>query len=151
MNENSESRQKEYASHDKQLEAEDDGKMYIENTTSIFEIPLLYYCSLPNSGRYISEMTAMVEAVIDVLREEFSTWFAEKDVKFVLCTRLTDELNLLKRNYPYYVEYRNAPAAADNPVIDIIQRQIREVILSAPEPEDYEALLDKVAKEFNEG
>ena len=151
LNENSEARQKEYATHDKQLEAEDDGKMYIENTTSIFEIPLLYYCSLPNSGRYISEMTAMVEAVIDVLREEFSTWFAEKDVKFVLCTRLTDELNLLKRNYPYYVEYRNAPAAADNPVIDIIQRQIREVILSAPEPEDYEALLDKVAKEFNEG
>ena len=151
LQKNSDNRSKLYASHDKQLEAEDDGEKYLENVTSIFEIPLLYYCSLPNSGRYISEMTAMVEAVIDVLREEFSTWFAEKDVKFVLCTRLTDELNLLKRNYKYYIEYQNAPAAADNPVIDIIQRQIREVILSAPEPEDYEALLDKVAKEFNEG
>jgi hypothetical protein len=35
-------------------------------------------------------------------------------------------------------------------VIDIIQRKIRDVILSAPEPEDYEALLDKVAKEFQD-
>ena len=151
LRENNEKRSALYASSKNQWEAEDDGEIYIENPTSIFEIPLMYYCSLPNSGRYISEITAMVEAVIDVLREEFTTWYAEKDVKFVLCTRLTDELNLLKRNYHVYEEYQHAPLAADNPVIDIIQRQIREVILSAPEPEDYEALLDKVAKEFNEG
>jgi hypothetical protein len=44
----------------------------------------------------------------------------------------------------------NAPPANDNIVVDIIQRKIRDVILAAPEPEDYEALLDKVAKEFNE-
>ena len=68
----------------------------------------------------------------------------------MLCNRLTDELNLLKRNYHFYVEHMRAPAATDNPVIDIIQRKIRDVILSAPEPEDYEALLDKVAKEFKE-
>ena len=78
-------------------------------------------------------------------------WEKPEDVKFVLCTRLTDELNLLKRNYHFYVEQLRAPAASDNLVIDIIQRKIRDVILSAPEPEDYEALLDKVAKEFREG
>ncbi|MDO4623372.1 MAG: tubulin-like doman-containing protein [Eubacteriales bacterium] len=132
------------------MEMEDDGEKYVENATSLFAIPLMYYCSLPNSARYISEITAMVEAVIDVFREEYSKWEKAEDVKFVLCTRLTDELNLLKRNYHYYQQYLRAPVASENVVIDIIQRKIREVILSAPEPEDYEALLDKVAKEFAE-
>lgn len=128
----------------------DDGKRYVENQTSLFSIPVAYYCTLPNSGRYISEITAMVEAVIDVFREEYTKWEKPEDVKFVLCTRLTDELNLLQRQYHLYEEQLNAPKASENPVIDIIQRKIRDVILSAPEPEDYEALLDKVAKEFNE-
>ncbi len=129
-------------------EAEDDNKRYVENPTSLFAIPLMFYCSLPNSGRYISEITAMVEAVIDVFREEYSKWEKAEDVKFVLCNRLTDELNLLKRNYDFYRKYMRAPAPSENIVIDIIQRKVRDVILSAPEPEDYEALLDKVAKEF---
>ena len=129
-------------------EHKDDGEKYVENVTSLFAIPLVYYCTLPNSGRYISEITAMVEAVIDVFREEYTKWEKAEDVKFVLCTRLTDELNLLKRNYHFYEEALRAPKASENVVIDIIQRKIRDVILSAPEPEDYEALLDKVAKEF---
>ena len=81
----------------------DDGAVYVENATSLFAIPLMFYCTLPNSGRYISEITAMVEAVIDVFREEYSKWEKEEDVKFVLCTRLTDELTLLKRNYALYM------------------------------------------------
>ena len=108
----------------------------------------MFYCTLPNSSRYISELTAMVEAVIDVFREEYTKWEKREDVKFVLCTRLTDELNLLKKNYHVYQEYLNAPPASENPVIDIIQRKVRDVIMSAPEPEDYESLLDQVAKEF---
>ena len=110
----------------------------------------MFYCSLPNSARFISEITAMVEAVIDVFREEYTRWEKGEDVKFVLCTRLTDEFNLLKRNYAIYVEYMNAPEADENPVIDIIQRKIKEVIMESPEPEDYKALLDKVTKEFTE-
>lgn len=129
---------------------QDDGKRYVENATSLFAIPLMYYCTLPNSGRYVSEITAMVDAVIDVFREEYSKWEKEEDVKFVLCTRLVDELTLLKRNYHFYIDHLRAPAASENVVIDIIQRKIRDVIMSAPEPEDYEALLDKVAKEFKD-
>ena len=129
---------------------QDDNKRYVENSTSLFAIPLMFYCTLPNSGRYISELTAMVEAVIDVFREEYSKWEKKEDVKFVLCNRLVDELTLLKRNYHFYEECVRAPSASDNMVLDIIQRKIRDVILSAPEPEDYEALLDKVAKEFKD-
>lgn len=148
-----ENKAKRYARLDKDIniaDLEDDNLCYVENATSLFAIPLMFYCTLPNSGRYISEITAMVDAVIDVFREEYSKWEKEKDVKFVLCTRLTDEFNLLKRNYKYYEDNLRAPKASENPVIDIIQRKIRDVILSAPEPEDYEALLDKVAREFSE-
>ncbi|MBO5976483.1 MAG: hypothetical protein J6P94_04845, partial [Oscillospiraceae bacterium] len=150
LRKNKEDRQKRQGKEWNVAEMADDGKRYVENATSLFAIPLMFYCTLPNSGRFISEITSMVEAVIDVFREEYSKWEKPEDVKFVLCTRLTDELNLLKRNYPFYIEALRAPAATDNPVIDIIQRKIRDVILSAPEPEDYEALLDKVAKEFSE-
>ena len=129
---------------------EDDKKRYVENTTSLFAIPLMFYCSLPNSGRFIAEITAMVEAVIDVFREEYSKWEKKEDVKFVLCNRLVDELTLLKRNYHFYQDHARAPEPSENVVLDIIQRKIRDVILSAPEPEDYEALLDKVAKEFKD-
>ena len=146
---NKEARSKQQNTYDFS-DAADDGKRYVENATSLFAIPLMFYCTLPNSNRYISEISAMVEAVIDVFREEYSKWEKREDVKFVLCTRLTDELTLLKRNYHLYVKYLRAPAATENPVIDIIQRKIRDVIMSAPEPEDYEALLDKVAKEFKE-
>lgn len=139
-----------YAIGDAFDEMPDDGKVYVENPTSLFAIPLMFYCSLPNSGRFISEITAMVEAVIDVFREEYTKWEKAEDVKFVLCTRLTDEFNLLKRNYHIYVDKMRAPAAEENPVIDIIQRKIKEVIMESPEPEDYEVLLDKVTKEFKE-
>lgn len=129
---------------------EDDKLRYVENTTSLFAIPLMFYCTLPNSGRYISELTAMVDAVIDVFREEYSKWEKREDAKFVLCNRLVDELTLLKRNYHYYERCVRAPKASENMLLDIIQRKVRDVILSAPEPEDYEALLDKVAKEFKD-
>lgn len=150
LRENKEERNKDKKHNWDLADMTDDGKRYVENATSLFAIPLMFYCSLPNSGRFIAEITAMVEAVIDVFREEYSKWEKAEDVKFVLCNRLTDELNLLKRNYKWYVKYLRAPIASENPVIDIIQRKIRDVILSAPEPEDYEILLDKVAKEFKE-
>ena len=150
LRENKEARYKTQKQDWDLADLKDDGKTYVENATSLFAIPLMFYCTLPNSGRYVSEITAMVEAVIDVFREEYTKWEKEEDVKFVLCTRLVDELTLLKRNYKFYEEELHAPAAHENIVIDIIQRKIRDVILSAPEPEDYEALLDKVAKEFKE-
>ena len=52
--------------------------------------------------------------------------------------------------YHIYVDKMRAPAAEENPVIDIIQRKIKEVILESPEPEDYEVVLDKVTKECKE-
>ncbi|MBO4950822.1 MAG: hypothetical protein J6E38_07400 [Clostridia bacterium] len=122
---------------------------FTENTTSLFAIPLIYYYSLPNSSRYISELNAMVDAVISVFREEYETWEKEEDVKFVLCDRLVNEFDLLQNNYHLYVEHPeiNVPERIeDNEVLDVIRRKIQEEVRSAPEPEDYETLLDHIAK-----
>ena len=111
--------------------------------------------SHPKAGKVISKMYSYLCSYLfpENLPEVVFPVDYEKpeDVKFVLCTRLTDELNLLKRNYnAYRNEKMRAPAPHENLVIDIIQRKIRDVILTAPEPSDYEVLLDKVAREFDE-
>ena len=69
--------------------------------------------------------------------------------KQIISQKLIQSVNILQMNTQELTDFINE-AALENPVIDIIQRKIRDVIMSAPEPEDYEALLDKVAKEFNE-
>ena len=121
-----------------------------ENTTSLFAIPLVYYYSLPNSGRYVSELNAMIDAVIDVFREEYKTWEKEEDVKFVLCGRLINEFDLLETNYTKYTQMINLPEDKNNcEVIDTIRRKIQDEVRSAPEPEDYEQLLDHIAKRTN--
>lgn len=121
----------------------------VENATSLFTIPMIYYYSLPNSGRFVSELNAMVDAVIGVFREEYETWEKEEDVKFVLCARLINEFELLNKNYDYYVNHPDIKVPEnmeDNEVIDVIRRKIQDEVRSAPEPDDYEELLDQIAK-----
>jgi len=123
-----------------------------ENETSLFAIPLIYYYSLPNSGRFVSELNAMVEAVVDVFREEYETWEKEEDVKFVLCERLVNEYELITKNYQQYVnneDIKVPESINDNEVIDVIRRKIQDEVRSAPEPDDYEELLDQIAKRSN--
>jgi hypothetical protein len=91
----------------------------------------------------------MVEAVIDVFREEYAIWEKEEDVKFVLCARLVNEFKLLNQNYAKYVEHEDIKVPEninDNEVVDVIRRKIQDEVRSAPEPDDYEELLDHIAK-----
>ena len=115
-----------------------------EGPTSLFEVPLVYYNSLPNSKRYASEITALVDAVIKTFRDELSTWEAEADVKFLLCNVLRDQFGLLMDNYEKYPQLRNNTKAGENTVLDIIFRKIRKVVETTPEPDDYENLLDSM-------
>ncbi len=128
-----------------------DNTILVENQTSLFAIPLVYYYSLPNSSRFISELTAMVDAVIDVFREEYETWEKEEDVKFVLCNRLLNEFSLLKKNYSKYTNssFKVPENEEENEVLDIVSRRIQDVIRSSPEPEDYELLLDEIMRHSN--
>jgi len=115
-----------------------------EGKTSLFEIPVAYYATLPNSKRYTSELTSLVDAVIKTFRDELSRWESSKDVKFLLCNVLTEQYFLLMENYAKYEKLNCKVAPVDNVVLDIIFRKIRKVIETTPEPDDYEDLIQKM-------
>lgn len=112
-----------------------------DGPTSLFEIALAYYNTLPNSKRYTSELSALVDAIIKTLRDELSTWENGNDVKFLLCKLLEQQYKLLLDNYEKYPQLRCNTHACDNAILDIVFRKIRKVIETTPEPDDYENLI----------
>ena len=117
--------------------------------TSLFEIPLAYYNSLPNSQRFTGEISALVDAVIKTFRDELEHWERGNDAKFILCQVLTEQFKLLMNNYRDYATLRNNIEAKDNPVINMAYRKIKKLLLEAPEPDDYEqTLMDMKAMIF---
>ena len=112
-----------------------------DGKTSLFEIPLAYYNSLPNSKRYTSEISALVDAVIKTFSDELRLWENDVDVKFLLSNILTEQYHLLMDNYEKYEQLRCNIKAEDNAVLDIIFRKVRTVIGTTPEPDNYEELI----------
>ncbi|MBQ5711462.1 MAG: hypothetical protein IIV61_02500 [Oscillospiraceae bacterium] len=117
-----------------------------EGPTSLFEIPLAYYNTLPNSQRYTSELSALVDAVIKTFRDELETWESVNDVKFLLCNILKEQFLLLMANYGKYEQLNCGVDPRDNMVLDIIFRKIRSVVETTPEPDDYEELISGMRK-----
>ena len=115
-----------------------------DGPTSLFEIVLAYYNTLPNSKRYTSEISALVDAVIQTFWDELATFESEKDIRFLLCNILTEQYFLLMENYKNYASLNDGVAPIDNPVLDIIFRKVRGVVESTPEPDDYEEQISQM-------
>ena len=98
-----------------------------EGPTSLLEIPLAYYNSLPNSLRYTDEIASIVDAVITILRTELTNWEIGDDVPYRVCNLLREQFDLLMDNYEKYEELRCNTKASENPVLDIIYRKIKKV------------------------
>lgn len=117
-----------------------------EGPASLFEIPLAYYTSLPNSQRFVAEITALVEAVVKTLSNELYMWERPDDAKFILCDVLKEQFVLLMENYRKTPQFERSRNAEDNLVISIVYRKIRETIEETPEPDDFEATLEMLQK-----
>lgn len=121
-----------------------------EGKTSLFEIPIVYYNSLPNVNRYGSEIAALIDAVIKTFRDELGMWEHPDDAKFILCQILQEQFDLLIDNYRKYSGLRSNLKLKDNAVIATVFRKIKEVMCAAPEPDDYEGIIqameDKLSK-----
>ncbi len=115
-----------------------------DGPTSLFEIPLAYYNSLPNSQRFVAEMTTLVEAVIDILNEELHRWEQPDDAKFVLCSLLEEHFRLLMENYKKYPNLNRGTPASENAVISLVYRKVRNVMSATPEPDDFENTLQEL-------
>ncbi len=92
--------------------------------------------SLPNSQRFVAEITALVEAVVKTLSDEL---YMERpdDAKFILCDVLKEQFVLLMENYRKTPQFERAATPEDNLVISIVYRKIKETIEETPEPDDF--------------
>ena len=119
-----------------------DGKC--DSPGSLFEIPLMYYNTLPNSRRFTGEISGLVEAVIKTFEDELNSTESGDDAPFLLCDILQEQFELLMKNYEKYETLNKGKAASDNMVIVTIFRKLRHVIGETPEPDDYNTLLDNM-------
>lgn len=112
-----------------------------EGPTSLFEIAVAYYNTLPNSLRFSGEIAALVDAVIQTFKDELTRWETATDVKFLLTEVLSEQFHLLMDNYMKYESMNKNVAPADSSIIDTIYRKIRKEIESVPEPQNYNEVI----------
>lgn len=116
-----------------------------EDQASLFEIPLKYYNSLPNSLRFESEIVNLVDAVIKTYRDELTIAEKKDEVKFALCGVLNEEFERMVGNVKKH-DLLGGAKLEDNIVIGIIERRIKDIIASTPEPDDYEKMIERMKK-----
>ena len=109
-----------------------------EGPTSLFEIPLAYYNSLPNSQRFVGEISAVIDAVIQTLSDELNHWERGNDAKFILCDVLKEQFMLFIENFKKFDALRMNSEASDNAVVSMVFRKIKKILSEAPEPDDFE-------------
>ena len=119
-----------------------------DEKTSLFEIPVYYFASLPNNKRFNGELSAIVDAIIKTFEDELTQWEPKEDVKFLLCDILQEQYDIMMDNYKRYPSLRNGLEAKDNPVVDAIVRKIRRVVESTPEPADYVSMIEKMKEKL---
>ncbi len=113
-----------------------------EGQASLFEIPVAYYNSLPNSRRFDDEIAALVDAVIKTFEDEAYTWEKAEDARFILCDELVKQFNLFMENFKTCDGLRANMSAADHPVVDVIYRKIKNILATDPEPDACEETLE---------
>jgi hypothetical protein len=102
---------------------------YHEAPTSLFEIPLCYYNSLPSSLADDNELSVMIDSVIMVLENEIKKYEKEEDRKPYLCQLLEEQFALLVKafnndEYEKKYELRNNTVIEENLVIGMTYRKI---------------------------
>ena len=97
--------------------------------TSLFEIPLVYYNSLPRTKLDDNELSIMIDSVINVIETEVNRYEQECDRKPRLAERLENQFRLLVENFnndEYDVDgaMRKNTTIDENPVIAIVCKKV---------------------------
>lgn len=97
-----------------------------ERKVSLFEIPMLYWKSLPKKDA--AEIEIMVDAIIETLRQEITTFADKQDVDALLATYVRHHYDLLYKNYEACTElYDNyGSPAKENTAMKIIRKKVLE-------------------------
>lgn len=101
--------------------------------TSVFEIPLAYYNSLPRSKMDDNELSIMIDSVISVMEQEVGKYEQEVDRDPFLASRLEAQFRLFIDNFnnDAYNEgdaMRKNTAITDNRVVNMVFRKVSNKI-----------------------
>lgn len=92
--------------------------------TSIFEIPLAYYNSLPRSKMDDNEVSIMIDSAIAVLEKEVSKYEQEVDRDAFLANRLEIQFKLLVQNFNEYDVLKKNSTIHENRVVNMVYRKV---------------------------
>ncbi|MBO5065455.1 MAG: hypothetical protein J6D06_05000 [Clostridia bacterium] len=95
-----------------------------DSPTSIFEIPLAYYNSLPRSKMDDNEVSIMIDSVISVLEKEVSKYEQEVDRDAFLASRLEAQFKLLIKNFDEYDVLKKNSTLQENRVVNMVFRKV---------------------------
>ena len=96
---------------------------------SLFEIPLLYWNSLPKKDA--TELEIMVDAIFEILETEISTFADKDDISPLVAKSIREHYNLLHANYHACKEVfggHDEIEYKDNPAIKVIRKKVLEKI-----------------------
>ena len=104
-----------------------------EPKTSLFEIPLAYYNSLPRSKMDDNELSIMIDSVIAVLEREVAKYEQEVDRAPFLAGRLEEQYRLFIDNFnndAYNVDesMRKNTTITENRVVNMVYRKVSNKI-----------------------
>ena len=105
----------------------------------------MYYASLPNSLRFESEIVDLVDAVIKTYRDELTLSEKKEEIKFSLCDVLNKDFDLMIENVKKY-NMLGGMKMEDSVVINVVERRVKDVIASTPEPDDYEEMIEHMRR-----
>ncbi|MCR5034356.1 MAG: tubulin-like doman-containing protein [Clostridia bacterium] len=109
-------------------EADAKEKAYLEKSdVSVFEIPLIYYNSIPAQKKDIDEIESMVDAIIEAINREISSSCRKRDIKPLLAQLTVKHFTLLKENYEAAPEFFGKGVdMMSNDVMQAICKKIEE-------------------------
>lgn len=105
----------------------EEGDELRKRSVSIFETPLMYAKSVPPRKKDNAEIDNMVEAIIEIVFKEVSTFCDGPDIKPLLQKLILKHFSLLLDNYracPSF--FGNGIAIEENDVIQIVRKKIME-------------------------
>ena len=116
-----------------------------EGRTSLFEIALVYYNSIPNSKRFDDEISDIVGAIIDIFKKEISQFVNENDKEPMIWKVIKEQFDILISNYSETRKLNNNMKLKNNPVIDSIYRAVKNIGGKYPNTE----VIDYIKKTIN--
>ncbi len=102
----------------------------IEKETSVFELPVLYFNSLPANKKDAAEIEIMIDAIIDAIKCEVTSFSEERHIESLLGKLIVKHFNLLVDNYQKFPQLlgKNVDILS-NDVMLVIRKKVEDKLI----------------------